>query len=101
MTLSPDSVFKKKPEIVSRKIADEVLLVPVYGELSSMQKIFSLNDVSEYIWEELDGKKRLGELIRQITDTFEVDEATAENDLYAFIQSLTKAGLIDEVRDGM
>ncbi len=51
--------FKKKEEIVSREIAGETILVPIKGKLADMQRIFALENVSEYIWQQLDGEKKV------------------------------------------
>ncbi len=50
-----ETIYKKNTGIVKRKIADEVILVPVGNmgnadnSIETQQKIFSLNGVGEYV----------------------------------------------------
>lgn len=90
-------IFKKKEEIVSRKIAGETILVPIKGKLADMQRIFSLNTIAEYIWERIDGKNNIQNIKDNIVSAFEVDRETAEHDIQEFIIALLKENLITEV----
>ncbi len=87
-------VFAKKDNIVSRKIAGELFLVPVSGKLADMQRIFTLNPVAEYIWEEMDNKKDLNEICNGVVSSFEIERKQAESDVGEFITELLDADLI-------
>ena len=87
-------IYRKKEEIISRKIAGEMLLVPVTGNLANMQRIFSLSTVSGYIWEHIDGRKNVGEIAEEIMAVFDVGQQEAETDLLEFLDELLKNGLI-------
>jgi Coenzyme PQQ synthesis protein D (PqqD) len=91
-----DRIYCKKENIITREIVGETLLVPIRGELANMQKLFALEDVSAFIWEELDGVKTLGFILERVTDSFEVDRRGAETDLVEFIDALEAAELIEE-----
>jgi hypothetical protein len=88
-------IFKKNDNIVSRKIADELFLVPIKGTLADMQRIFTLNPVAEYIWKELDGKN-LNDICTGVTSTFSVKREQAESDICEFVSELLDADLIRE-----
>ena len=94
-TISWDKIFRKNDAVVSRKIADELFLVPVKGTLADMQRIFTLNPVAEYVWQELD-KRNLNDICNGIVSTFEVDREQAETDIREFITELIEADLIRE-----
>lgn len=94
MTKELQKVFKKKEQIVSRKIAGETILVPIRGELADMQRIFSLNPVAEYIWQQLDGKRSLKEVRNGILERFDAGKEKADADLQEFIAELLEADLI-------
>ena len=87
--------YAKNPQVITRQIAGEVLLVPISGELANMQKLFALNNaVSEYIWEHLDGSKPLKDVLQGVVDNFSVEESQAAEDILAFVQELQESGLI-------
>ena len=91
-----DKIYRKKEEVVSREIADETILVPVRGKLADMQKIFSLNQTAEYIWNNLDGEKKLTDILDGVLTNFKVSRDEAEKDISEFINELINADLIEE-----
>lgn len=90
-------VFKKKEDFISRTIAGEMILVPLRGTLTDMQKIFSLNPVAEFLWERLDGQRNIAELRDELLATFDVEEGEAISDIQEFIARLMKERLIVEL----
>jgi hypothetical protein len=91
-------VFVRDRHVVSRKIAGELFLVPVKGKLAHMEQLFNLTTVAEYIWDRLDGRKSLRDILNDIMAYFEVDQDQAESDIREFIAELLGAGLIHEGR---
>lgn len=91
-----NKVFIRNRDVVSRKIAGELFLVPVKGKMADMENIFALTAVAEYIWERLDGQKNLNEILNNVIDRFDVEHEQAESDIREFIMELIGAGLITE-----
>ena len=73
-----NSKFRKKKNIVTRRIAGETLLVPIYGDLANMEKIFTLDPVAASIWEQLDEEKSLKDIRDGVLDAFDVKKEEAE-----------------------
>ncbi len=89
----PDKCYGKHPNIVSRKIAGEVILVPIRQELADVNAIYLLqDDVSSRIWELIDGQRTVEEIRDIICDEFEVDPGQAEKDLIEFLNQMEKIG---------
>lgn len=91
-------IFMRNSDVVSRKIAGEFFLVPVKGKIADIESVFTLTAVAEYIWERLDGRKNLGEILKDVVDHFDVQREEAEPDVREFIIELMEAGLINEER---
>lgn len=91
-----DKLFKKNEDIVSRKIAGELFLVPVKGKLADMQQLYTLNPVAEHIWQDLGTQKSLKYIRDGIVEEFNVTKEEADSDLQEFISELLEAGLIKE-----
>jgi hypothetical protein len=89
-------VFEKTDNIVARRIAGELFLVPISGDLANMQRIFTLTAVAEFIWEKLDGRMDLNDIRRNVLDRFDVPEEQAEADIKEFVTELRKEGLARE-----
>jgi hypothetical protein len=90
-----EKLYTKKPDIVARRIAGELFLVPIRSRVADMSAIFSLNGVAGFIWENL-GEKRLKDLCDEVIEIFEVGREQAETDILKFIDELLEAGLIKE-----
>jgi hypothetical protein len=87
-------VFIRNQDIVSRRIAGEMLLVPVKGKLADMEKIFTLTSVAEYIWDRLDGRRSVDDIRKDVVAQFDVGQEQADADIQEFLAELIEAGLI-------
>jgi hypothetical protein len=46
----PQVIYTKSPDIVFRRIADEVILVPIRRNTADLEKIYTLNASASFIW---------------------------------------------------
>ncbi len=88
--MTRDQIYERSPDIVFRRLADASLLVPIRQHAADLNALYDLNDVSAFIWELLDGKNTLGVILAEVTAAYDVDEATACQDLFSLIVSLTQ-----------
>lgn len=90
-----NDIYQKSETVVTRQVADEVILVPIKGEVASMKRIFALdNPVAQYIWEKIDGRRNMHQLLETVLDVFAVEEAALRDDLAEFIAGLRASELI-------
>jgi hypothetical protein len=54
---------------------------------------YTLDEVGRFIWESLDGKKPLGEILDEIVRKYDVDAGTARGDLLEMIRDLLEEDL--------
>lgn len=92
-----ESCFAKHPSVVSRKIADELILVPIRKKAGEVESIYTLNGVACRIWELIDGERRLAEIRDIVTQEFEVSEEEAEADMMEFMRQLETIGAVRTV----
>jgi hypothetical protein len=83
-----ERVYKKTDSIVSRKIADELILVPIRQNVGDLESIYTLNETAARIWELIDGKTTVREIRERIVEEFEVTSEEAEKDLVEHLQQL-------------
>src|SRR5947209_15090125 len=57
-----DATYARDPDFVSRRIADEVIVLPIRKNLGDLESIYTLNEVGARIWELLDGRRTLREI---------------------------------------
>jgi coenzyme PQQ synthesis protein D (PqqD) len=87
-------IYQKNPDVVYRIIAGEAILLPISKETQIAGRLFSLNETGGFIWELLDGKRNLAEILRAIIDEHDVEESTAREDLISIVVKLEELGAI-------
>ena len=83
-----EKVYKKSESIVSRRIGDEYILVPIRQDVGDLESIYTLNETGALIWELIDGKIKVGEIKESLLEAFEVEPEEAEKDLIEHLQQL-------------
>ena len=96
--ITKDSIFKKNPNIVVQKIVDEFVFVPVEEDVLNTRCIYSTNEIGGRIWELIDGKNAISDIVRNITDEYTTDEDTAFNDIQEFIATAQEKGCVDQIK---
>lgn len=91
-----DKVYKKSDSVVSRKIADEFILVPIRQNVGDLGSIYTLNEVAARIWELIDGKTKVREIKDTVVGEFEVTPEEAEKDILEHLQQLEKIKAISK-----
>jgi len=88
--------FQKSASFVGRAIADELLLVPITRRVADLDAIYTLDGIGPRLWDLLDGKRTVGELISLVVDEYEVEASEAEIDVLQFMAQLESMGAIEE-----
>ncbi len=86
-------IYQRDESFVIRKIDDETILVPVRGNVAEMGSIYILNEVGARIWELMDGKRALAEIMDVIRVEYDAPDNLKE-DVEAFISDLESIGAI-------
>lgn len=95
--LSTTAIFKPKGRVVLRRVAGEVLLVPVKGTVADMQYLFALEGIGESVWKLLDGVRTVDDIVALVENEFEGDVADIRADVDAFVGSLLESDLVEEI----
>jgi hypothetical protein len=85
-----NSVYSHSPSIVTRKTGTEYVLVPIANNIADMNSVYTLNDTGAFIWDLIDGKKSVKDLIRAVVAEYETDYDTAAADVNSFIADMDK-----------
>lgn len=86
--------MKKIKEFILREVADEYLLIPTGHTTEEFNGIITLTESAAFIYEHLEEAKTFEELILMITKEYEIDEKTAMQDAYEFINHMLQTGMI-------
>jgi hypothetical protein len=93
--------YAKDESMVGRKIADELLLVPVKQNVAEINSIYSLNELGARIWELIDGKTTLESIVSVITQEYKVDAEEAKSDTLEFLENLVEIGAITSTENNV
>ena len=90
--------YVRSPGFVARRVAGEVVLVPVHRGSDDPRDrsaiLYVLNETGEELWDALSTGREAGELARNLTMTFDVSLDTARTDVEAFLSDLLRIGAV-------
>lgn len=82
-------ILKRRNDIVSREIDDEVLLMDNQG-----MQVHQLNRTASYIWSKCNGSTSEDEIIEQVASDFDVDNHIAKMQVKKLIAQLLELKVI-------
>ena len=92
------SIPSHSPSIVTRKTGNEYVLVPVANNIADMNSVYTLNETGAFIWEQIDGRRSIEEIIAALLSEFETDERTATDDVLSFLEEMKKYLIINDLK---
>jgi hypothetical protein len=84
------SIVSQSASIVTRKTGNEYVLVPITDNIADMNSVYTLNETGAFIWEKIDGKRDLNEIIAALINEYDIDRKSAESDVFSFIENMSK-----------
>ena len=91
------TVFKRNQKLVSRRIDDETLIVPIRGGVGDLDSIFAVNAVGSQIWDLLAEEVSLDEIVKRISSEYDIALEQLRGDVQSFLTDLSSIGLLVEV----
>ncbi len=92
-----ETTYRQAPSIVSRKIGDDFILVPIRQNMGDLESIYTLNDTAASIWAMMDGYHSLDQIRDHLLEEYEIDPAQAEQDLLELVDHLLKLSALEQV----
>ena len=88
--------MKIKPGFTLRNVVDEFMVMPTGENIKNFGGTVILNEVSAFIYKQLEHPISREDLLAQILAEFDVDEATAAADLDALLEQFRQMELLEE-----
>lgn len=88
--------MKAKEGFVLRSVVGEYILMPVDEAILQFNGAVLLNEVSAFVWKQIQTPVSKAELLKSILDEFEVEEEVAARDLDALLETFSGFGIIEE-----
>ena len=88
--------MKIKDGFVLNEIGDTTLAIYVGEDENGLHGVVNLNKLGVFLWEKLTDGCTMDELVKAVTDKYDIDEATAAKDIEAFVESLRVENIIED-----
>ena len=95
--LTPETQLRRREGVVLRQVAGERMLVPTVAREVDLDRLFLLNATGQFVWENLDGSRRLGALAEAVAARFGAAPDVALADVAQFLESLLEHRLAEQV----
>ena len=84
------SILSHSSSVVTRKSGNEYILVPVTDNIADMDSVYTINETGAFIWEQIDGKRTVEEIIDLVIQEYEIDRDSASKDVFDLIGNMQK-----------
>jgi len=93
-----DSKYIPSEDIVAREIEDELIIVPLISGIGDMEdELYTLNETGRAIWDRLDGKRSLKDIVNELSEKFESPAGEIDKDVIGLVEELLKRRMVVEV----
>ena len=86
--------MKIKDGFVMKSIAGTDVVVPTGSNTVSFGSVITLNETGVFLWQKLQEEITQEQLVSAMLEEYNIDEATAKNDVAEFIDKLQEVGLL-------
>ena len=88
--------MKIKDGFVLRKFGGKWLAVTVDDAADEKNVLVTLNETGAFVWELLQKESAYTDVVSELVENYEIDEAAAKQDLDRFLDACRTAGILDE-----
>jgi len=82
------TLYKLKAKFVAREVGNEMILVPLTGNVAQMSELFTLNETARFIWQNITENTTIADIEYLMTNEFDIDTETAKEDIEKFMKQL-------------
>jgi len=90
-----DAVYAPSEDIVARSIEGELIIVPLVAGIGDLEdELYTLNETGKAVWDRLDGKKKLKEVLAELSAEFDAPAGEIEKDLMGLVEELVRRRIL-------
>lgn len=86
--MKKDKILRKNTEIVSRKIGNEIILLPIYKTSEDINCIYTLNRSAAFVWDAIDGKRTEAKIKKMVSRKFEATSGEVNKHMLDLLKDL-------------
>jgi coenzyme PQQ biosynthesis protein PqqD len=93
-----DATYAPSEDIVAREIEGEIIIIPLVSGIADVDdELFTLNPSAKAIWNRLDGKATLRDIVVSLTEEYQAGAGEIEKDVLGLVEELAKRKMLVEV----
>ena len=93
--VSLDGRYLPSEDVVARNIEGELIIVPLVAGIGDLEdELFTLNETGKAIWDRLDGRKKLKDVLAELSAEFEAPAGEIEKDLIGLVEELVRRRIL-------
>ncbi|MDD8025296.1 MAG: PqqD family protein [Acidobacteriota bacterium] len=94
-TMDLNAIYVPSDDVVAREIEGELIIVPLTSGVGDMEdELYTLNETGRAIWDGLDGKKPLKDLIAGLASQYAAPADVITKDVTGLMAELLKRRMI-------
>jgi len=95
--ISLDAKYAPSEDVVARDVQGEFIIIPVTSDAGGGEdEIFTMNETGKAVWDKLDGKRALKDVINDLNSEFEGSQEDIQKDVLGITDELLKRKMIVE-----
>jgi hypothetical protein len=99
LDVNMEARYAPSGDVVVREIDGELIIVPLVAGVGDMDdQLFSVNESGKMIWDKLDGKTSLTQIIQSLADRYSTSCEEMEKDVRGFVGELLRRKMIIDAK---
>lgn len=82
------AIAAQKPFFVCKNTGEELLLVPLKGDVVDFNQFLTMNEVGAFIWEAIDTNCSFDDLVNRVYKEYDVEKNVIVTDVRQFLEKL-------------
>ncbi|MBW1792607.1 MAG: PqqD family protein [Deltaproteobacteria bacterium] len=84
-----DDVYAPSDDVVAKEIEGEIIIVPLSADIGGMEDaLYTMNDTGKAIWDRLDGKNSLKDVVEKLSIEYKASFGEIEKDVIKLVEEL-------------
>ncbi|MGA8572981.1 MAG: PqqD family protein [Desulfobaccales bacterium] len=90
-----DVVCAPSEDVVAREIEGEIVIVPLVAGIGDLEdELFTLNETGKAIWDKLDGRRSLKDVVAALSAEYQAESGKMETDVLGLVAELVRRGML-------
>lgn len=95
ININPDAIYAASDSVVVRLVEDQIVLFSVEPDKKDEDnEPYFLNTTGRIIWQKLDGRKKLKDVVKALSAEFRTPAKVVEKDVAAFVEKLVEKKML-------